>query len=190
MKKIYLASPFFDATECHYYHRAIEALRSAGYEVYVPQEHSIEGGWEMPNEEWARRVFAEDVDAIRTSDVVMILNFGMYSDSGTAWEAGYAYALKIPTVQVLCGGANATYSLMMWLSSTMLPTGKNSLRKLVLMALFKSKGNGNIPLTFPIFFGIIITERKGDVIQCRKPINQEKWTLLAESSFHQACVMN
>lgn len=113
MKKIYLASPFFDATECHYYHRAIEALRSAGYEVYVPQEHSIEGGWEMPNEEWARRVFAEDVDAIRTSDVVMILNFGMYSDSGTAWEAGYAYGMKIPTVQVLCGGANATYSLMM-----------------------------------------------------------------------------
>ena len=113
MKKIYLASPFFDATECHYYHRAIEALRSAGYEVYVPQEHTIEGGWEMPNEEWARRVFAEDVDAIRTSDVVMILNFGMYSDSGTAWEAGYAYAMKIPTVQVLCGGENATYSLMM-----------------------------------------------------------------------------
>lgn len=113
MKKIYLASPFFDATECHYYHRAIEALRSAGYEVYVPQEHEIPGGWEMPNEEWARRVFAEDVAAIRTSDVVMILNFGMYSDSGTAWEAGYAYGMKIPTVQVLCGGANATYSLMM-----------------------------------------------------------------------------
>ena len=113
MSKIYLASPFFDATECHYYHRAIEALRSAGYEVYVPQEHSIEGGWEMPNEEWAKAVYLEDVNAIRNCDVVMILNFGMYSDSGTAWEAGYAYAMKIPTVQVLCGGANATYSLMM-----------------------------------------------------------------------------
>ena len=113
MKKIYLASPFFDATECHYYHRAIEALRSAGYEIYVPQEHSIEGGWEMPNEEWARRVFAEDVDAIRTSDVVMILNFGLYSDSGTAWEADYAKALGKRVVQVLCGGDNAVYSLMM-----------------------------------------------------------------------------
>ncbi len=113
MKKIYLASPFFDATECHYYHRAIEALRSAGYEVYVPQEHIIEGGWEMPNEEWARRVYCEDVNALRTCDVVMVMNFGMYSDSGTAWEAGFAYALQIPTVQVLCGGYNATYSLMM-----------------------------------------------------------------------------
>ena len=113
MKKIYLASPFFDATECHYYHRAIEALRSAGYEVYVPQEHSIEGGWEMPNEEWARRVFAEDVDAIRTSDVVMILNFGMYSDSGTAWECGYAKGLGTAVVQVLCGEPNTAYSMMM-----------------------------------------------------------------------------
>ena len=113
MKKIYLASPFFDATECHYYHRVIEALRSAGYEVYVPQEHSIEGGWEMPNEEWARRVYCADIQAIQLCDVVMVLNFGMYFDSGTAWEAGYAYGMKIPTVQVLCGGANATYSLMM-----------------------------------------------------------------------------
>ena len=113
MTKIYLASPFFNAHECHYYHRAIEALRSAGYEVYVPQEHEIPGGWEMPNAEWARRVFVEDIHAILNSDVVMVLNFGMYSDSGTAWEAGYAYALKLPTVQVLCGGENATYSLMM-----------------------------------------------------------------------------
>ena len=113
MKKIYLASPFFDATECHYYHRAIEALRSAGYEVYVPQEHSIEGGWEMSNEEWTRRVFAEDIHAILNSDVVMILNFGMYSDSGTAWEAGYAYGLDKEVVHILCGGENATYSLMM-----------------------------------------------------------------------------
>lgn len=113
MKKIYLASPFFNAHECYYYHRAIEVLRSAGYEVYVPQEHEIPNGWDMPNAEWARRVFAEDVDAIHSCDVVMVLNFGMYSDSGTAWEAGYAYALKLPTVQVLCGGENATYSLMM-----------------------------------------------------------------------------
>ena len=113
MKKIYLASPFFDAHECYYYRLAIDCLRSAGYEVYVPQEHSIEGGWEMPNAEWARKVYINDIDAIHKSDVVMILNFGMYSDSGTAWEAGYAYGQKIPTVQVLCGGENATYSLMM-----------------------------------------------------------------------------
>jgi nucleoside 2-deoxyribosyltransferase len=43
----------------------------------------------------------------------MVLNFGMYSDSGTAWEAGFAAALEIPVIQVLCGFENCTYSLMM-----------------------------------------------------------------------------
>lgn len=113
MPKIYLASPFFDATECHYYHRAIDALRTAGYDVFVPQEHSIEGGWEMSNEEWAKKVYAMDVCALHNCETVIVLNFGLYSDSGTAWEAGWALASGKRVVQVLCGGYNATYSLMM-----------------------------------------------------------------------------
>ena len=83
------------------------------HEVYVPQEHSIEGAWDMSNAHWARAVYCEDIKAIDECECVMILNFGMYSDSGTAWEAGYANALRKYTVQVLCGGDNATYSLMM-----------------------------------------------------------------------------
>lgn len=112
-KKLYLASPFFDATECYYYRLAIDALRSAGYDVFVPQEHSIEGAWEMPNEEWAKKVYGMDVCALHNCDTVIVLNFGLYSDSGTAWEAGWALASGKRVVQVLCGGHNATYSLMM-----------------------------------------------------------------------------
>ena len=113
MKKIYLASPFFNNDELVLYRNAILQLRGAGYEVYVPQEHEIENAWDLSNEDWARAVYLTDIKAIRDCDVVMVLNFGMYSDSGTAWEAGYAFAMKIPTIQVLCGGENATYSLMM-----------------------------------------------------------------------------
>ena len=111
--KIYLASPFFNNAELEIYKQVIQQLRGAGYEVYVPQEHSIEGAWDMSNAHWARAVYREDVMAIAECECVMILNFGMYSDSGTAWEAGYANALRKYTVQVLCGGDNATYSLMM-----------------------------------------------------------------------------
>lgn len=111
--KLYLASPFFNEEELRLYRRAVEKLRLSGYDVFVPREHSIEGAWEMSNEDWADAVCNMDVNAICDCDVVIVLNFGLYSDSGTAWEAGYAYALKIPTVQILCGGANATYSLMM-----------------------------------------------------------------------------
>ena len=111
--KIYLASPFFNEAELEVYRRAIRLLRDEGYEVYVPQEHTIEDAWSLSNEEWARQVFVEDCYAIDDCQVVMVLNFGMYSDSGTAWEAGYAFAKGKTVVQVLCGGENATYSLMM-----------------------------------------------------------------------------
>lgn len=111
--KIYLASPFFNEAELEVYRRAIRLLRDEGHQVYVPQEHTIEDAWSLSNEEWARQVFVEDSYAIDDCQVVMVLNFGMYSDSGTAWEAGYAFAKGKTVVQVLCGGENATYSLMM-----------------------------------------------------------------------------
>ena len=104
--KIYLASPFFNSEELEYYTFAIQALRSAGYEVYVPQEHEVENAWSLSNHVWARKVFIEDIRAIEEAEVVMVLNWGMYSDSGTAWEAGYAYALKKQVIQVLCGKEN------------------------------------------------------------------------------------
>lgn len=110
---IYLASPFFNEPELMYYRQAITTLRDEGHNVYVPQEHTIEGAWDMSNENWARCVFEDDVTAINNCDVVVALNFGMYSDSGTAWECGYARALGIAVVQVLCGEPNTAYSMMM-----------------------------------------------------------------------------
>ena len=111
--KIYLASPFFNINEILMYESAIEGLRARGYDVYVPREHTIKRAWEMPNKTWAGYVFDEDIRAINESEVVIVMNFGMYSDSGTAWEAGYAMAAGKRVVQVLCGEPNTTYSLMM-----------------------------------------------------------------------------
>lgn len=111
--KIYLASPFFNIDEILTYEGVIESLRGRGYEVYVPREHTIPGAWDMPNETWAGYVFDDDVKAIQECEVVMVLNHGMYSDSGTAWEAGFARALEKIVVQVLCGDANTVYSMMM-----------------------------------------------------------------------------
>lgn len=112
-KKIYLASPFFNESELAVYKETIRRLRSAGYKVHVPQEHEVKNAWDFSNRDWAKQVFDMDIDAIHECDVVMVLNFGMYSDSGTAWEAGFGAALGKMIVQVLCGYENATYSLMM-----------------------------------------------------------------------------
>ena len=56
-------------------------------------EHSIENAWDYSNFDWAKMVFEEDVKAIRACDEVWCVYYGLYSDSGTAWECGFAYAL-------------------------------------------------------------------------------------------------
>ena len=91
--KIYLASPLFTDYERQKVKEWAARLRGCGREVYVPMEHSIENAWELPNYEWAKRVFDEDVKAIQEADEVYCIYYGLYSDSGTAWECGYAYAL-------------------------------------------------------------------------------------------------
>jgi nucleoside 2-deoxyribosyltransferase len=109
----YLASPFFDKKELDTYAKVITYLRARGYEVFVPREHEIPDAWSMPESKWGSKVFDIDEEAIQNCDAVIVLNHGMYSDSGTAWEAGYAMALGKMVFQVLCGDANTVYSLMM-----------------------------------------------------------------------------
>ena len=109
--KVYLASPFFNDEENKYYEKMITMLRNEGHKVFVPKEHEIPNAWDLPNAVWGENVFAVDVLGIQKCDVVVVLNHGMYSDSGTAWECGYAYALGKDVVNVLCGEGN--YSLMM-----------------------------------------------------------------------------
>lgn len=111
--KIYLASPFFNDKEIEIYNKVIELLRAEKLDVFVPREHEISGGWDLPNHIWAENVFAVDYLALSQSDIVVVLNFGMYSDSGTAWECGCAYAMGKQVVNVLCGDKNTEYSLMM-----------------------------------------------------------------------------
>lgn len=109
--KVYLASPFFNDEENRYYEEMIKILRDEGHKVFVPKEHEIPNAWDLPNAVWGENVFAVDILGIQKCDVVVVLNHGMYSDSGTAWECGYAYALGKDVVNVLCGEGN--YSLMM-----------------------------------------------------------------------------
>lgn len=111
--KIYLASPFFNGKEIAIYNNVIELLRKEKLDVFVPKEHTIPNGWDMPNHLWAENVFAVDYLALSQSDIVVVLNFGMYSDSGTAWECGCAYAMGKQIVNVLCGDDTTDYSLMM-----------------------------------------------------------------------------
>lgn len=112
--KAYLAAPFFNQNERYIYARVIDYLRNAEQlDLYVPQEHTVEDAWNLSNSAWAWEVFKEDVRALDEAKVVYVLNFGMYSDSGTAWEAGYAYAKGKRIVNILVNQKDNVYSLMM-----------------------------------------------------------------------------
>ena len=114
MKKIYLASPFFNNGERQSVEFIVNHLRkNLGLEVYVPMEHTIPNAWDLPNNVWAKAVFDEDVKAIDECDTVIVLNWGMYSDSGTAWECGYAFAKGKEVINLLMPSRDCDYSLMM-----------------------------------------------------------------------------
>lgn len=113
--KAYLAAPFFKEDELEVYHKVISFLREVEkYDLYVPMEHTIPNAWDMSNAEWAKAVFDEDVKAIDEAEIVFVINLGMYSDSGTAWEAGYAYAKGKKVIMIAPNfHAEKDYSLMM-----------------------------------------------------------------------------
>ena len=112
--KAYLAAPVFNSHERYIYSRVIDYLRNAEHlDLYVPMEHTVEDAWNLSNSAWAWEVFKEDVRALDKAEIVYVLNFGMYSDSGTAWEAGYAYAKGKTVINILVNPERDIYSLMM-----------------------------------------------------------------------------
>lgn len=100
MKKVYLASPFFDDAELERVNKVKEILDLKGLEVFSPKEHQNEH-LEFGSIEWRKATFENDVKHIDWCDVVVaIICKGNYDDSGTAWELGYAYATNKPVVLV------------------------------------------------------------------------------------------
>lgn len=94
--KIYLASPLFTQYERNKVKDVAVDLRAHGHTVYVPMECTIANAWGYSNADWAKKVFDEDINAIRECDEVYCIYYGLYSDSGTAWEAGFAYGIGKP----------------------------------------------------------------------------------------------
>lgn len=99
MKKIYLASPFFNDAELEIMEKVRDILRAKGLDVFLPKEH--QSPLEFGTLEWRAATFKSDVDAIDNCDVMVAVNCqGNYDDAGTMWEIGYAFAKGIPVVVV------------------------------------------------------------------------------------------
>ena len=103
--KIYLASPFFNDEEREIISRAERILRGRGFEVFSPREHTVSDEPEGSSA-WSRKIFQIDRGGIDQADCLVMLFWGNYSDTGTAWECGYAYAAGKPVIVVHLGDSS------------------------------------------------------------------------------------
>ncbi len=78
MKRIYLASPFFNAYELSCVQRAEAILQARGFEVFSPRLHEVRDPAVVGMAEWSRETFRSDRDNIDLSDVVVMLYHGAY----------------------------------------------------------------------------------------------------------------
>lgn len=100
MKKIYLASPFFNEKEIERMSKVRDILRAKGLDVFCPNEHQSPE-LEFGSLEWREKTFKNDVDHIDWCDVVVaVVSQGNYDDSGTCWELGFAHATNKKVILV------------------------------------------------------------------------------------------
>ena len=93
MKKVYLAGPC-DSENRTLMTKVAKVLRARGdMEVYCPFELKIPNAWDISQEEWAEKVFKEDIRNLNSADVFIMISVGRESTAGTNWEQGYAFAL-------------------------------------------------------------------------------------------------
>lgn len=112
--KIYMAGPFFNEREIAKMKKMIEVVKNKypEAELFIPMEHKIKNGEELPNPVWAKKVFDMDVKAIDESDFVVAMYLGHYSDTGTVWEQGYAYGKGVPVILYVPESMKDDVSLM------------------------------------------------------------------------------
>lgn len=101
--KIYLASPFFNEKELENVKIAEKILTARGFSLFSPRLNEVRTDENTQQSWWSKETFMNDKKFIDWADVVVMLYYGGYSDSGTAWECGYAYGTSTPVVVVQLG---------------------------------------------------------------------------------------
>jgi len=97
--KIYLAGPLFTQAERRWNRIIKEAIEKLNpdLEVLLPQDFEMEFRDGKPD---APSIFSKDVEVLDSCELVVAILDGSDSDSGTAWECGYAYAKSTPVIGV------------------------------------------------------------------------------------------
>ena len=104
-KKIYIAGPLFNTHEKGYLEKIAIELESNEFECFLPhrdQKDITEEELKQLNMSNAtkEKIFNNDLNALKTSDLTVALLTGQDIDSGTAAEIGFSYANKKQIVAI------------------------------------------------------------------------------------------
>jgi nucleoside 2-deoxyribosyltransferase len=128
--RIYLAAPLFSEAERSYNTAIAELLRAHYYEVALPQDAGDDHAVRDKKEHM--RIYNHNKRAIRDADILVAIIDGADADSGTAWEMGYAAALKKTVIALRTdfrmAGSHERVNLMLEQSSRVV-TDKTGLLK-------------------------------------------------------------
>ncbi|NJD29973.1 MAG: nucleoside 2-deoxyribosyltransferase [Chloroflexi bacterium] len=111
--KIYFAGPLFTTPERTFNAELAARLEAAGHRVYLPQARGLtddpdqpvrqpsggEGSTPRARSMTPRQILEKNLRGLDWAEAVVAIMDGSDPDSGTAWECGYAYARRKPTVQ-------------------------------------------------------------------------------------------
>ena len=104
-KKIYIAGPLFNTHEKGYLEKIAIELESNEFECFLlhrDQKDVTEEELKQLNMSNAtkEKIFNNDLNALKTSDLTVALLTGQDIDSGTAAEIGFSYANKKPIIAI------------------------------------------------------------------------------------------
>tara|TARA_B100000700_G_C14819952_1_gene749382 strand:+ start:447 stop:887 length:441 start_codon:yes stop_codon:yes gene_type:complete len=105
IKKIYIAGPLFNLHERQYLEEIVNELENNGYDCFLPHrdqsginESQIKTTEMTPSIKG--KIFKNDLNALKTSDMTVALITGWDIDSGTAGEIGYTFASGKPVIAI------------------------------------------------------------------------------------------
>jgi len=105
IKSIYIAGPLFNIHETRFLEDIAKELESNGYQCFLP--HRDQSGIDKSelektemSEATKDRIFNNDLDALKESDITVALITGWDIDSGTAGEIGYTFASGKPIIAI------------------------------------------------------------------------------------------